>query len=165
MDLFSSSVGRCSTGFSWWMDLGQPVVFCVVQTLWLLSRRRRIRDGLEFIYMSPFDLAGYLGHPFSSLLRLLFWALSQPRATGKQKVNSEPQISSSCPRWENKWLFSWATLPYLFSSLPLLHLSIPRSCGFFITGLLSSIGHAAMLLALTLCSLSSFLLPSSVYWL
>lgn len=95
---------------------------------------------------------------------LVFGTFNQLGATGKQKANSEPQISSSCPRWENKWLFSWATLPYLFSSLALLHLSIPRSCGFFITGLLSS-RACSLLLALTLTSLSSFFLPSSVCWL
>lgn len=55
--------------------------------------------------------------------------------------------------------------PHLFSSLSLLHLSIPRSCSFFITGLLSS-RACSLLLALTLFSLSpAFFLPSSVYWL
>lgn len=112
--------------------------------------------------MSRFDLAQFSGHPFF-LHKGGFRTLTQPWATAKQKANGEPQISSSCPRWENKWLFSWATLPH--SHLPpLLHLFIPRSCRFFITGLLSS-RACSLLLGLARLSLSIFLSPSSVYWL
>lgn len=80
---------------------------------------------------------------------ILVWTLNEPQVKGKQKANSKAQTFSPYTQWENKCLFSWPTLPHLLSFLSLLHPSIPRSCGFFITTLLS--GKAcSLLLAFTL---------------
>lgn len=94
---------------------------------------------------------------------LVLWTLNQPRAAGERRANSEPQISSSCPRRENKWLFSWAKLPHFpfLISLSLHPSSIapsPGAVAFLITGPLSS-RACSLLLALTLHSLSIAFLP------
>lgn len=63
MNLFSSS------GFSWWKDLGTACcVWCCLDTL----VTEQMKAGQRWPVVHLCDLAGYLGRPFSSLLRLLF---------------------------------------------------------------------------------------------
>lgn len=96
-------------------------------------------------------LSSFRCHYLSSIgdILILVWTLNEPQVKGKQKANSKAQTFSPYTQWENKCLFSWATLPHLLSFLSLLRPSIPRSCGFFITTLLS--GRAcSLLLAFTL---------------
>lgn len=157
IDLFG--VDRCITALRCWKDLGMS---CCVRCC-KHSGHAADQCGSE-IASSSFMCHCLTSWGIWDIRVVVFHTHPNLRATGKQKANSEPQISSSCPRWENKRLFSGATPPHLFSSLSLLHLCIPESCGFFITGLLSS-RACSPLLARTLISLSGLLLPSSVYCL
>lgn len=85
------------TGFSRWVDLGTA---CYV---WCCKHSGCSADqGASAIASSSFrrsDLAEYLGHPFFFSAEVSFLN-TQPTASngGKRKANSEPQISSSCPR-------------------------------------------------------------------
>lgn len=84
-------------------------------------------------------------------LTLADWTLNEPQAVGRQRTNSQTQISSSCPQWESKWLFSWHTC--CFPSLPPPSL---LEAGAFSSQVHWAVGHTRPCLL--------FLLPSSVHF-
>lgn len=90
------------------------------------SKSRVLNSELELLQMSLY---------FLFYLTRVVWTLNEPQTVGRQKANSETQISSSCPWCENKWLFLRAELSLHFPSF------IPPSPGavaFSIPGPLSS---------------------------
>lgn len=157
IDLFG--VDGCATALGCWKDLGMS---CCVRCC-KHSGHAADQCGSEIASSS------FMCHCLTSWgiwdIRVVVFSHSPKPASdgGSRKLTVSHKSRAPAPGEKTSGCFQ-EQHRLTSSPLSLLHLCIPESCGFFITGLLSS-RACSPLLARTLISLSGLLLPSSVYCL